>query len=374
MVRRGPVGPQGPAGATGVTGATGATGAQGPIGLTGVAGATGPQGATGLQGPQGLQGPTGLTGAAGASGNLRVYGSGETGARIIPAGTFADINPQYTNFTVPSNIVLTVPSGTVIRCTGTFTNNGTIIVSPFARAGNAAVQDTSQSGNFVPPPALNVPASPGLSAGAAGKGVSRADDNGTISGGPAVPGLGISARYLAVRSPLGGGGGGGGPSGAGGAGGGAFEVLAQAGLYLNGTINADGAAAASGGAGGGAGGLIVLATPGPCVLTNATLSAGGGAGGAGSSVNAPGGGGAGGLIHILAPTLTNTHLSATYNGGQPGAAATITSSTSNASGGAGGSFYGAGGNDSVGGTAPAAGNGTAGNILFTGTNDPSAFF
>ncbi len=319
-----------------MTGATGATGAQGPIGLTGVAGATGPQGATGLQGPQGLQGPTGLTGAAGASGNLRVYGSGETGARIIPAGTFADINPQYTNFTVPSNIVLTVPSGTVIRCTGTFTNNGTIIVSPFARAGNAAVQDTSQSGNFVPPPALNVPASPGLSAGAAGKGVSRADDNGTISGGPAVPGLGISARYLAVRSPLGGGGGGGGP--------------------------------------GGAGGLIVLATPGPCVLTNATLSAGGGAGGAGSSVNAPGGGGAGGLIHILAPTLTNTHLSATYNGGQPGAAATITSSTSNASGGAGGSFYGAGGNDSVGGTAPAAGNGTAGNILFTGTNDPSAFF
>lgn len=46
-------------------------------------------------------------------------------------------NFQFTDFSVAAGVTLTVPSGTVIRCTGTFTNNGTIVVNTGAPGGSA---------------------------------------------------------------------------------------------------------------------------------------------------------------------------------------------------------------------------------------------
>src|SRR5262245_28730335 len=85
-----------------------------------------------VTGPQGEPGDQGAAGAPGADGSVRVYGNGSAGARTISAdeswleGGNPPANIQFTNFTIDAGVTLIIPSGTVIRCTGTFTNNGTL--------------------------------------------------------------------------------------------------------------------------------------------------------------------------------------------------------------------------------------------------------
>jgi hypothetical protein len=73
-----------------------------------------------------------------------IYGDGSAGPRIVSsdASLDDDVNRQYSQLTIESGATLTVPSGTVIRVSGSFTNNGTIVVGTGAR-GAASTNGSS---------------------------------------------------------------------------------------------------------------------------------------------------------------------------------------------------------------------------------------
>ena len=78
-------------------------------------------------------GAVGPPGTDGADGQLRIFGDGSAGAKTVAVdetwvGDAAPTNPQFTDVTINAGTTLTVQSGTVIRCTGSFTNNGDIVV------------------------------------------------------------------------------------------------------------------------------------------------------------------------------------------------------------------------------------------------------
>jgi hypothetical protein len=279
----GPPGPQGPPGAQGVAGMQGAQGIQGSPGAQGTPGVQGPPGAQGEQGVQGIQGPPGT------SGNLRVYGDGSAGAKTISASaTLDDVNTQYTDFIVDAGVTLTVPSGTVIRCTAHFVNNGTIVVPPAARGG--ALRDGS-----------SIPATSGLAAGVPAN-ATIATNSSLARGTDGGVGIGIpSGRRILLPGILGGGGGGGAGvnySGGGGSGGGTVVILAKTDISLVGALTANGEAGTSS-SGGGAGGIIIIATPGQVYFgPMARVEVKGGNGGPSSTNGWAGGGGAGGIFHI----------------------------------------------------------------------------
>lgn len=377
----GPAGEKGPQGEQGAQGPEGAQGPQGPAGEQGSQGAQGLKGEQGLQGPQGEQGVQGAQGAQGAqgpqgtSGSLKVYGDGSAGARVfssnttIPSSTYSNL--QFTDLTINSGVTLTVGSGTVIRCTGTFTNNGTIVVAPYAKgAVRDGITDATRFPHFRP-------AHPGISA------VSAANGH-VVNGAADVAGAGEGitmsnevARSILFPGPLGGGGGGAtfpwiGESG--GDGGGTIKIACQGAIVNSGTINAKGGDAYRSGAGGGAGGIIILASA--TSVTNGfdgTLDVEGGDGGASSSSTGSGGGGGGGIIHLLAPSISIPGTETIW-GGSSGATDTALSGTQRSSGAAGGSCGGAGG---AGGIISSAGNaspgdfGTSGKVFQT-TVDPTS--
>jgi hypothetical protein len=353
-------------------GLTGATGPEGPTGATGPEGATGPSGPTGLEGPTGPEGPTGATGPTGptgADGQLRIYGDGSAGKlsvtatssllTLVPSG-----NLQFTDVTIDAGVDLAVPSGTCIRCTGTFTNNGAVLVNigeVSGGQGNGAGVALLSAGNGVSGPSLNL-----------------------VPGGPGGVGLlADEARLFLVITPHAGGAGGGrfedNPL-PGGAGGGEVVVLARGGIVnsATGVIRADAENAAFAGTAGGAGGIIILASP-ASVANAGLLSARGGNGmdAAGTYNIAPGGGGGGGIVHLISPSIPAAGGTVDVAGGTGGAGATGTSGTrySGAGGGA------CGGNGGYGGEAygapgtflGAAGNGNAGHSLET-VEDPTALF
>lgn len=304
-VLRGPAGPTGPTGPTGETGATGTTGPTGP---------TGPTGATGPQGPTGATGPTG------ADGILRVYGDGSAGPRTVASSiTLDDSNPQYTNFTVNTGVTLTIPSGTVIRCSGTFSNSGTIVVQ-------RALRDHprfAENGLRDPTPSSGGVESPGGTGGAA------------LASGV--------AKGLLKLGLVGGGNGFAEQGETGGDGGGSFIVICKGAVTNGGTIRADGTNATINGRGGGAGGYVILAS-GVSVTNNGTVQTNG-AGGAtyiGSDANGtgqgPGGGGGGGVVHLIAPSIgaTGTVNVAGGSGGAAGGPGVITGFTYSGGGGGGG--------------------------------------
>lgn len=230
---------------------------------------------------------TDFAGEPGADGSLRIYGDGSAGAKVFSASdTFSDTNTQYTDFTVDSGVVLTVPSGVTIRCTGTFTNNGSIVVATSASGGVLDSQATTAG--HTP---LITPAHPGVALRAAGSG--EVGSNATILyGGVAGRGVSaVSAQSILAPGPLGGGGGGAGygvGGGLGGSGGGTIRVLCQGGI-----INGTGASVTASGAtptffpsdrgGGGGGGIIILASPGT-ITNSGTLAANGGNGAPSTSV------------------------------------------------------------------------------------------
>lgn len=280
----------------------------------------GPPGALGLPGPVGPMGEAGPAGPAGVDGASLVYGNGSAGARTIAVDEdWQDTPPtnlMFTDFTVNAGVTLDVPSGTVIRCSGTFTNDGTILVRfSGASGGNPA---GNPSGMIQPEIALP---HPGVARGGAGI-PEFGDDTQFRLGGSGGSGLlSMQGRFLLHPGTFGGGGGFGTFAFGGGGGGEAFSVLARTAIVNGdtGTIQADGSAVLQG-SGGGGGGIIILASMGS-VTNNGTLSVKGGDGGPSNNTTGPGGGGGGGIINFLAPVISHgPGAMELVNGGAAGAA------------------------------------------------------
>ncbi len=334
-------------------------------------------GALGETGAPGTPGTPGSPGNAGADGQLRIYGDGSAGARTVGADEnwedplVAPTNFQFTDLTIVPGVTLTIPSGTVIRCTGTFTNNGTINVQG---AATGADRDGTDAGT-IEPSVRN--ANPGLGLSPAGSG-ELGPATSTLSAGEGGDGMGqTAARQLVDPGPFGGGGGGGGFAGTGGTGGGTLVVLAATAIRNQFAINADGLAGATG-TGGGGGGVVILASRGTVSHAGpATISAKGGDGSPSGVSDGAGGGGGGGIVHLLAPALVSDGT-VTVDGGVAGAAGAAASVTGDprSAGGGGGSCAGEGGNGggvSTGGTPATAVAGQAGHFLQTQA-DPTALF
>lgn len=306
----------------------------------------------------------------GLGGGASLYGDGSAGARVVAANAnLADLNRNYTDFTVQAGAALTVPSGTVIRCTGTFRVDGILRVSSgtgtAARVGTLGNDDTT----FIE--LAEIPAHPGIARLGASSG--EIGIAGAVrSGGFGGFGFADSAdAFSVIYPPVYGGGGGGAGLLFGGEGGGSLLVLAEGGIVINGPVTASPLAAPTGG-GGGAGGIIILATPGE-LTNNSIISAIGGTGGDSDFRTGPGGGGAGGLIRLISPTFTNNGM-LSVTGGAPGAAGAANSVTATVrSGGGGGGACGPAGGlggsvDSTG-TPGSATAGSAG-IIITTPQDP----
>lgn len=237
-----------------------------------------------------FRGDSGPKGDTGINGSVRVYGDGSAGEKTVSvSGIFNDSNPQYANFTVAAGVTLTVQSGTVIRCTGSFTNHGTIQVL-------AALRDQprfSENGLRTTSGKSGGQEAPGGAGGSAlAEGVVKSFLRPGLSGG------GNGYRSQAQS---------------GGDGGGNFSVITKEEIVngSTGVISADGEDAASSGNGGGGGGLIILASA-ESVSNLGTIRAQGGDGGALQATDpdltgyGPGGGGGGGIVHLIAPTIAQS--------------------------------------------------------------------
>jgi hypothetical protein len=243
-----------------------------------------------------------LTGPQGADGQRRIYGDGSGGAKIIATDeTLADPIAMFTDVVINNGATLTVPSGTVIRCTGSFTNNGTILVLPGTRRGRMAVGITTDS--LITSYAY---AEAGVSVrGAAyGEGGNSANNR---SGGLGGKGLSVfEAALLRYPGTRAGGAGAGGLAFEGGGGGGSLVVLCKGGILNGGDIQANGESDGGGGGGGG-GGIIILASATSVTSpAESSIFAQGGDGAASTASTGPGGGGGGGIIHLIAPAVDTT--------------------------------------------------------------------
>jgi hypothetical protein len=283
---------------------------------------------------------------------LRIYGDGSAGAHTIDSAAESDwrysplpavaLNLQFTDFTVALGAAIAIPSGVTIRCTGTFTNRGVILVDN----GNAAW------GISVGPGSLPIVAARiGQPAIGIASMLPAVGDVGDASiarlGGMHGRGLlELQARAI-LRPGLQGGG-----SGAGfvNGGGGSFTVLAMGGI-----VNAAGAsilAAGSkgfsihdvgGGGGGGGGGVVILASK-TSVINAGIIDVSGGDGGPSNFSSGFGGGGGGGIAHLLAPAITTASGSIIVSGGAGGSNAVSVSAPLRSGGNGGGGSGGDGAN------------------------------
>jgi hypothetical protein len=283
----------------------------------------------------------GTDGTNGADGKLAIYGDGSVGPLAITSGTDWTNNPpagniyEFTDFTVSSGQTLFVASGTVIRCTGTFTVNGTITVVPYDLGSTidsftGGVIDYAGGGN-----------SPGVAARAAYTG-EVGDNSAGRQGGRGGAGMTHASAATILRPSVhGGGAGAGNITLFGGAGGGTLTVLAKGGIVISSgaSITANGNDGAAG-TGAGAGGILVLASP--ASITNAgLLSVAGGKGGNSTTSAGIGGGGGGGIINLVSPSITVGTTSVA--GGTAGTASGNVTSATRQGGRGGGACAGAGG-------------------------------
>lgn len=300
-----------------------------------IPGPEGPQGDAGPQGETGPQGPQGDPGPAGTDGQLRIYGNGSAGDLIVAANTSltlgvdvaTDFNFQFNNIVVEPNAGLFMGSGAILRCTGSVTIKGLVLVGGSASSGAA----TQGYGG----------ASVGGSIAAPGD---KGDATQIRSGGLAASGVdSLAAGSLTYPGILGGGGGAGAQVIAGPDGGGTLVILAMGGIDIesNSQLLADGNSNQNG-AGGSGGGVVILASK-TSIKNSGVIRARGGEGGASHSASGPGGGGGGGIVHLFAPSLTLGSVD--VSGGPAGTAGAAGSVTSNphTGGGGGGACGGSGG-------------------------------
>lgn len=361
-------------GDTGTQGIQGEAGPQGTAGTNGAAGTTGTAGTNGAAGATGTAGTNGAAGANGLDGAIRVYGDGSAGDLTVAASaaihTLAT-NLQFENVVIDSGQTLTVPSGTTIRCTGTFTNNGTITVETGAVGGFFNTNNYDASATIsARQPSRGLAISAGLNAQIGDDNVALLRLGGAGGGGLSA---GLTDRLIRSDSWEAGSGGGASFSRFGGGGGGFLRVLCREGIVNNGAISADGADSTNGGGGGG-GGIVLLASQQSVQNANSgSISVQGGDGGSANTASSSGGGAGGGILFLLAPTVSNTG-SVVVSGGVAGASGVVTANP-RSGGGGGGSMYGGGGTggivDNSFGTAAGAGPGNNG-ITITIQAEPTA--
>jgi hypothetical protein len=304
------------------------------------------------------------------------WGNGSAGARTVSADedwSDASVAPdhlQFTDLRIVAGRTLTLPSGTVIRCTGTFTNEGNVVVLPGVEGGLVQGVDTTTGD------AALTPAHPGVARSAAASG-EWGSSAGVRVGGNGGHGLSeTEARGVLLPGFAGGGGGGGAlSSGIASRGGGTLVVLARTGIVnaAGAAIHADAESADRGGGGGG--GVVVLASPG--AVTNAgRIDARGSAGQESASNRGPSAGGGGGIVHLLSPSPGNTGT-IDVSGGAAGDGTGNVSAAQRGGGGGGGACGGAGGSGNTvpAGTTPPnqANPGESGDVLLT-TVDPTSLF
>lgn len=300
------------------------------LGTYGIQGATGPAGATGPQGAQGLQG---AAGSAGADGQMRIYGDGSAGDVTISTNVSWAVDPnsrpynnfQFHNLTVQPAGMLSVQSGVVIRCTGTFQNFGTIQVGTAAAGGGSGLGAGPNGLDGLIDASIGRP-SEGISlrAASAGEFGTIAHDRWHGAGGRGVSSDSLMGATI-LRPGVKGGGGGAGTIQdlySGGSGGGVLTILAKGGINLDGdsSIRAKGGNGLMGGGGGG-GGIVILASS-TSITWAGTISILGGNGGDainnGNIVTGAGGGGGGGLIHLISPIISDSSNFIEISGGFPG--------------------------------------------------------
>jgi hypothetical protein len=342
----------------------------GKTGNTGPEGETGPAGQVGANGSKGVgeRGAPGPRGTAGTDGSLRIYGDGSAGDLKVTTGKtviLSDPNQQFNDCDIETGAQLTVSSGTILRCAGTFTNAGFVVVIPGAKGGfnNITAYNDQRA------PVLQS-ADAGASRVAAGGGLLAYNFDEQSPGGYGGVGLTEPQARTVLRPGVRGGGGGAGQGNNYGAdGGGTITILALGGITNGGTIDADGSGLAGGGAGGG---IVILASP-ASIASTGTITAVGGPGQASDATTAAGGGGGGGIVHFISPSITATGI-VKVDGGAAGINTTPVTLVVHTGGGGGGAC---GGNGGVGAAVNPDGSGigsqpgTAGYSLET-TADPTA--
>ena len=309
------------------------------------------------------------------SGGVSIYGDGSDGSQSYSNAnwtTSTSLTLQFQNLTLTGN--QTIPSGLVIRATGTVSIQGNITVA----AGPSPLSDSiiySQSdapkGVATILPWLSVDSSFDVTAnGGVAPTVQVAGHilNPGQDGGSATPGY-VDPQLAEA---------------AGGAGGGTLVIRAAGGI----TIASGGSISANGGAGslddsdavstgGGGGGVIILASK-TSITNSGSISAQGGAGGAGddSTLTAASGGGGGGIVHLLAPSGQITEGTVSVSGGALGSPAPVDNGVGGSGGGgASGGNGGSGGvtsgsyGDNTKGTA-----GATGLIILSQVADPATLF
>ncbi len=298
---------------------------------------------SGSKGDKGDTGETGASGSDGADGKLALYGNGSAGALNISTNTSWSSSPplggnyQFTDCSISAGAVLTVQSGTVIRCLGTASIDGMINVQTGSTGGLFLVtSNTSVTSAFIfPPQGISLrgagpgeigPSGTARFGGIGGNGL-LAGDVPNITSYTMKPGGAGMGRYIQ----------------SGGSGGGTFALLAKSGITISSSasITADGTTGVNTGCAGGGGGTVLLGTPGT-ITQNGAISAIGGAGRESGSLAGAGGGGGGGIIRLVAPTVTPANGGTLVVSGGAGGTVSGTVTGNPSSGGPGGG--GSGGN------------------------------
>lgn len=283
------------------------------------AGSPGTGGQDGTAGPQGPPGDPGPLGPAGADGQLRIYGDENAPSVTVSADSnWGAIPPESTVFkdlTIAPGKNLYLPSGMVIRCSGTFTNHGTIEVSYSTLGGRQRLNPGVVYYMGTAPPEA------GLGISAAAFGECGGSTHGRI-GGPGGLGLLHPQSVAMLPGSKGGGSGAGGVDVHGGHGGGTLVILARAGIQTSaGSFIICRGGAAPNGAGGGAGGVVVLASP-ESITHAGSVDVSGGNGGISVDLNGighgAGGAGGGGLAHFVSPVLDDGSGTVIIAGGAAG--------------------------------------------------------
>jgi hypothetical protein len=266
-------------------------------------------------------------------------GDGSAGNLVVGTQSWSatpPVNPNFANITINPGQTLTVPAGTTIRCSGTFTNNGILAVDPGATSDGNFDALANPSGPAV---FLTSVAHPGDTPGVATLGeqnnvaLANVQPLGGGTGGKAIPRAVAQTSFSNFRL---GGGSGAGYDNQGNRGGGLVRIYCEGAIVNAGTINARGENGGNGSIAGGGGGIVVLASR-ASVSNSGTINVNGGNGAGTSAWGAPGGGGGGGIAIMIspsAPVLGTVNLAAGTGGVASGS---VTSGARTAGGGGGGS-------------------------------------
>lgn len=254
--------------------------------------------------------------------------SSDTSWLITAAGYPPSWN--FNNFTIDSDVTLTVAPGTTIRCSGNFVNNGTIVVSsPYGPQGGAgnSVHASRINSSYEPP-------HPGDSFGLPGHGGTNHEIvySTFVDRGRGGYGIQESTAITSFSNFRFGGGGGAGLFA--GDGGGLIKIQCKGAVINNGVITANGGNGSTG-SGGGAGGIVILSSA-TSIDSSGSIEANGGTGGSSNTQYFSGGGGGGGIVIFNAPSISVVDANISVAGGTGGDQTTVPSDVSIQIGGGGG--------------------------------------